>query len=170
LLVHSRELAGPVGGDLIHGREGVNKVLCIGLVDLFDSKVIYDKGETEVAGGVLPETRGLGRGRVAISGQVLGEALVGKDAGLFETLHPLTNLEVDPAIGCGKWVQVVLGDDFVWNHGEGETHIFVAVEGCVQVIIFDMDVMNCPSVVEIVLLMMHFAVVSVAVGVLVAPG
>lgn len=68
---------------------------------------------------------------------MLGELLVGKDSGLFETVHAFADLDIDPSIGCGEFHEIVLFDDFVGDDTGVHAHVFVAAhDRCFEVEIF----------------------------------
>ena len=48
------EGACPVGGDGVQFLEGAEEMLGVFAADVFDSEVIYDEGESNIAGCVLP--------------------------------------------------------------------------------------------------------------------
>ncbi len=50
---------------------------------------------------------------VPFGGKVLFKQLVCKDAGLRKTIHPLSNLNVHPAIRSDNVTKAVMEDDFV---------------------------------------------------------
>ena len=92
------ECTGPVCGDFVEGLEGGDEMLGIVFVDVLDPKVIVDEGEDDVACGVAPQAGSVFHGYVALFGEMLGEALVGDDAGLFESVHALADFDVDPSV------------------------------------------------------------------------
>jgi hypothetical protein len=53
---------------------------------------------------------------------VFGEALVGNDSSLFESVHAFANLNVDPSVGGDNVHEVVLFDDFVGDDADVHAH------------------------------------------------
>jgi hypothetical protein len=69
---------------------------------------------------------------------MFGEALVGNDSSLFESVHAFANLDVDPSAVRGDNVhEVVLFDDFVGDDADVHAHVFVAAHWCFKVEIFE---------------------------------
>jgi hypothetical protein len=77
------ELAFPVGCDGVEGLKGSYKMFSMTAPDVFDPKVIYDKGESNGTGLVAPEAGRLVGWVIAEGGEMLGESLVSEDAGLW---------------------------------------------------------------------------------------
>jgi hypothetical protein len=140
------------------------------LAGVLDAKVVGNEAEGDVVALVTPEAGGLRRGGVAVFGKVGGEANVGNEACLFEAVHALANFHVHPPVWGDEGLQRVLLYDFVGNDAEGKSHVFAPFHWRVEVAILMLVTMKQASGVEIVLLMRHLAVVSLAVGVLTAPG
>ena len=63
----------------------------------FDSKVIDSKGEGGRQGGVGPKTRGVCHRSVAMGLEVVEKAFVGDDTGFLESVHPLSDFDLDIA-------------------------------------------------------------------------
>ena len=62
------------------------------------------------------------------------ESLVGDEACLFEAWHALAYFDVDPSPFV---LEIVLGDDFIWNDGEREIHLFVPYHGSTVIKVFE---------------------------------
>ncbi len=60
-------------------------------------------------------------------GKVILEKLVGQDANLWETIHPLAKLHVDATIKCFVKEAVVV-DDILWKKRERHFHVFISVK------------------------------------------
>jgi hypothetical protein len=58
--------------------------------------------------------------------------LICKEAGLGKTIHPLSNLNVDPAIRSDNVVMVVMEDDFIGDDVKLETHVSGFVMGVLR--------------------------------------
>ncbi len=56
-----------------------------------------------------------------------------------KTIHPLPNINVDPAIRSDNVPRVVMDDDFVGDDVEMETHVFGVRHGGVEVEIGKVD-------------------------------
>lgn len=66
--------------------------------NLFNSKIIYHKGEGDWACAVFPRTSHVENFVVSMSGKVGAELVVGKDASLKKAVYPMTKFEVYIAI------------------------------------------------------------------------
>ena len=54
------------------------------------------------------------------------ESVVGDESFLIEAWHALADFDVDPSPFV---LEIVLGDDFRWNDGERELHVFKPYHG-----------------------------------------
>ena len=70
---------------------------------ILDSEIVDDKCECDVARFVSPQTWSAWSGMVSELGKVLGETLAGNDAGLFESVHALSDFHVDPSVRIGEF-------------------------------------------------------------------
>ena len=102
------------------------------LADVFDTKIVYHKGEADVFGGMLPKGRGLSNGGVAKLGKVYLEPIVRNAAGLFQAWHAFADLQVYPSVRF-KLEEVVLGDDFFRDYRQADFHILVTPHGGVVI-------------------------------------
>jgi hypothetical protein len=78
-------------------------MLGIGLVNILDGKVVDHEGEGDRTGGMTEKSRCVLDWRVIGKGQVLDEAAVGLDAGLWKAIHTFFNLGEDMSMvgrGC----------------------------------------------------------------------
>ena len=80
--------------------ECVQKVQCMFFSDIFYSEIINYQCKTDGTSLVSPESRSLFALEVALLIQSLLEQLLGYDACLRESVHALTNFNVDPAVFC----------------------------------------------------------------------
>ena len=64
------------------------------------------------------------------------QQLIGESARLRQSVHSLTNFDVDPAVDC-KRVESVLYPNFHGDHVKAKSHIFEAGQWCAQIIIPD---------------------------------
>ena len=78
----------------------------------------------------------MGGGGIAVFGKMQSEAVVGNCAGLLESGHAFSDIKVDPAVQV-KYKKVVLRDDIFRDVVEGQTHVLVAVHGCIIIEIFN---------------------------------
>ena len=76
------EGAAPVGGYGVEQLEGVDEVLGVVVPDIFDPEIVDDKEESDGSSAVAEEAGSVGRDKVAMGVEVLGETFVGEDAGL----------------------------------------------------------------------------------------
>jgi hypothetical protein len=117
----------PILGDSVELTKGPQEMLSMFVADVLDAEVVNHEGESDGTSDVGSKGGGAGGGAVTKFGEVKGEVVVGDTTGLYESWHPLPDLHVDPAVGCGKGCQVVLLDDFSRNFGDVKLHVFVAV-------------------------------------------
>ncbi len=75
---------------------------------------------------------------VSVFGKALLEKLVGQDASLWETIHPLANLHVDVTIKCFVKEAVVV-DDILWEKRERHFHVFISVEWRFKIHVLDVS-------------------------------
>ncbi len=78
-------------------------------------------------------------GAVPFGGKAFFEKLVCDDTGLGKSIHPLSNLNVDPAIRSGNVAKVVMDNDFIGDDVRMETHVFRVQHGGVEVEIGRVD-------------------------------
>jgi hypothetical protein len=76
------------------------------------------------------------QGHIAVFGEVCLEALVGKDAGLLQAMHALSNLDIHPSI-LVQVTQGVLVNDFGGHDLQRDVHVLVAGHGGVVVKFLD---------------------------------
>ncbi len=76
---------------------------------------------------------------VPFGGKAFFKELICEDAGLGKTIHPLSNLNVDPAVKSDNVAKVVMDDDFIVNDFEMETHVFGVRHESVEVEISKVD-------------------------------
>jgi hypothetical protein len=65
--------------------------------------------------------------------------LICKDDGLGKTIHPLPNLNVDPAVRSDNVVKVVMEDDFVGDDVKMEAYVLRVQHRGVEVEIGEVD-------------------------------
>lgn len=107
------------------------------LAHVLYAKVVDNEAVGDVAVFVLPEAWGWWGRKVAVGGKVSFEVEVSNEAGLFESIYAFTNLHVDPYIGSGNILELVLEDDFFGDDTDGEAHVLVVIHGSVQVEVLD---------------------------------
>ena len=93
--------------------------------DVLDTKIVNHKGEEGVFGGILPKERGSSNRGVAKLGKVDIEPIVCNAAGLFQSCHDFSDLQLYPSVGC-ELEEVVLGDDFFREYFQADSHILVS--------------------------------------------
>jgi hypothetical protein len=77
------ELAVPVGCDGVEGLKGCDEMFRMTAPDVFDPKIVCDKGESNGTCLVTPEVGRLLGWVIAEGGEMLGESLTSEDAGLW---------------------------------------------------------------------------------------
>jgi hypothetical protein len=75
---------------------------------------------------------------VSVFVKALLEKLVGQDASLWETIHPLANLHVDVTIKCFVKETVVV-DDVLWEKRKRHFHIFISVKWRFEIHVLDVS-------------------------------
>jgi len=73
-------------------------VLGVGLISVFDTKVIHNKREGEITCHVLPESRSDRDRLIAVGSEELRELIVGNFAGLWEAVYALMDFNIDKAL------------------------------------------------------------------------
>ena len=101
-----------------------------GVAGVLDAKFFDDKREHYGQVGLCLEQRRTGDGGIYVFGEMKSEAVVGNDAGLLEAGHDFSYLEVDPAVR-GKCEKVLLRGYLIRDGVEGQTHVLLAVHGCI---------------------------------------
>ena len=79
-------------------KQDVYDVLSVLLPDILHDKIVNHEGERNGEVRVCPETRGVFGGSVSVGGKYGFYFCVGEDAGLGETVHPLSDFEEHPAV------------------------------------------------------------------------
>ena len=85
---------------------------------------------------------------------------------LFKALHALENFDVDPSPIV---LEIVLGNDFIWNDGERERHVFKPYHRSKLINVLRSKVVKQTPGVDMVLLKRILIVVMLAVLVEVGP-
>ena len=85
---------------------------------IFDTEVVNNQCEKKGASVVGPKRWSTRNGVIAIFGEVCGELIIGNPASLFQPGHALADFHVNPAIGGGEGLDIVLGDDLGRDFGE----------------------------------------------------
>ena len=103
----------------------------------FDSEVIDSEGEGGRQGGVVPMTRGVCHRSVAMGLEVADKAFVGDDTGFLESVHPLSDLDVDIATCVRDGQERVLNDHLVWDVFKVDPHVLEVGHWVVEVVVDD---------------------------------
>ncbi len=75
---------------------------------------------------------------ISVFGTALLDKLVGQDASLWETIHPLANLHVDVTTMCFvKEAKVV--NDVLWEKRERHFHTFISVKWHFKIHVLDVS-------------------------------
>ncbi len=75
---------------------------------------------------------------VSMFGKALLEKLVGQDASLWETIHPLANLHVDVTFQCFV-KEAIVANDVLWEKRERHFHIFISVKWRFEIHVLDVS-------------------------------
>ncbi len=118
--------------------EGIVKMLEMFLANVFDPKVIYCKVKPYQTGFMFPKTGSVWLFEVSVFGKAHLEKLVGQDASLWETIHPLAHLHVDVTFQCFVKEAVVV-DDVLWKKREKHFHIFISVKWHFEIHVLDVS-------------------------------
>ena len=100
------------------------------------TEIVNNEGESNGAPTVVPETWGGWSLVVSMLVQMGGEEVVGQFADLLESIDPLLDLEVYPAI-AGKGIKSIFINKFLWDDGELDFDIFMAVQGRTELEVSD---------------------------------
>ena len=93
------EVAGAVFNNLVGlCSESIVQVLEVVFSNVLDAKVVNGKIEPDRAVVVLPESGSVWLFEISVACKAFFEEFVGKDACLWETVHPFPNLDVDITI------------------------------------------------------------------------
>jgi hypothetical protein len=91
---------------------------CVVFTNVFDAKVVDNKGELDGTGLVFPKAWCVVGWDVAECSQVFSQFVVGDDAGLGEAVRAFVDLGVNiPVVNEGE--EVVLVDDLFWDDVDG---------------------------------------------------
>jgi hypothetical protein len=115
-----------------------NQMVNILLTLVYHSKIVNNKVEDDGAHHVFPEAWGILAFVITVGGETLAKELVGKDASLRQFPDGFSHLEVDVASN-DLLLEVVLGNDLRWKQTDGHLHVFVLVEHCCEVEIFNVE-------------------------------
>ena len=81
--------------------------------------------------------QGVGPRSVAVGLEVADKALVGNDAGFLESVHPLSDLDVDVAAQVGDGVEGLLKDHLVWDVFKVYLHVLLVGHWVIEVVVDD---------------------------------
>ena len=135
----TEQRAGPIHGYGVLLLEGLYQVISILFANIFDEKVVDDKGEGDVTRCMLPKGRGARDRCISKLDEVDFKPVIGNADVLFETRHAFADLHIDPAVGADEAAQVVLFDDLVWEEIQDEFHVLVSGHGGAVVEVFDVE-------------------------------
>ena len=62
-----------------------------------------------------------------------------KFSGLFEAIHAFPYFHVYPSVLVGQVIEVVFSGNVIWNDGNGKMHVFILVQGCSEIVIFNIE-------------------------------
>jgi hypothetical protein len=106
--------------------------------NIFNTKVIYDEAELEGTPFVAPETWHGSSFIEALSNEAGSKKVIGKDAGLGNSVTALANFKIDPAI-LVVTNKVVLIDEFFRDVEELDAYIFGVGHKRVQIEVFEVN-------------------------------
>ncbi len=92
-----------------------------------NSEVVDNETENNIAGVMFPQPRCEGAGCVPVWFHKCNELIVGNATGLWESVHAESNFNVD--VPFMKWWALVLFDDRLREHPNGDTHVLVVGHG-----------------------------------------
>ena len=92
-------------------------------VNIFDAEVVDHERKTDIQCRVLPKGSSASNSSITELFDIRSDAFIGNVAGLFETGHALSDIEVYPTVRASKALKAVLVDNFGWKDVEGELHI-----------------------------------------------
>ena len=98
------------------------------LADILYAKIVNDEAKENGSPLVVPQTRRRGALEVPLVSKMLAELYVGKNAGLWQAVNTLCDIEVDPAI-LGERMQVVFFNEFLRYAGDLDSDILGPVHG-----------------------------------------
>lgn len=134
--------ASPVRCDSVEIVEAVNKMLCILLAHILDTKVADNKCEGDglsALNSVMQiETRSALNRAVAIFGEVHHKMIIGEDTSVREAIHALANFDENVAV-VDEWRKVVVIHDYQRDVFNGDLHVLITRHQRAQVEALDVD-------------------------------
>ena len=97
--------------------EGVEKMISVAHDYIFDADIINYEVKKDRLPFVAPQTRGLGELLVVVLEKACLQEVIGKAAGLRETIDNITDLKMHPAL-VYVFVEVILVDEILRDVGE----------------------------------------------------
>ena len=128
--------AAPIAADSVVLLEGREDMVGVVLGGVSDTKIIDNEAEHDVASFVMPQS---GRERqrfIAVGGEVLDELVVGESSGLGQSVHTVSNFDLNVAF-VDERPEVLFVDDDVGNHVDRNTYVFVLLHWRPQVKVLD---------------------------------
>ena len=108
--------------------QGVDEVVEVGVLRVFDAEIVHYEGELDGVCCVLPEGGGPGDRVVSERGEVVDEAVLCDSSCLFETRNTLPDLHVHVPIFLNRF-EIIFTYNLIGDEGDGHTHVFVCCEG-----------------------------------------
>ena len=84
-----------------------------------------------------PKTRGVFHRSLSLGLEVAYKAFVGNDAGFLESVHPLSNLDVDVSTRVCDEEEGVFNNHLVWDVFEMDPHVLEVGHCVVEVVVDD---------------------------------
>ncbi len=109
------------------------------LIDVFDSKIVNYKGETDGPPIVSPETWEELALTVSCNNQPFFEEFLCNDSCLGEPVHASSNLTEHVPIVVDLLQEIEFFNDVLGEEGNIHSEVFVALHGCHQIEIFDIN-------------------------------
>ncbi len=118
--------------------ESLAKMIQVGITNVLDGKVINNECKHDGVPFVAPEPGGGGCLVAVAFGKAVLEEFVGKDACLGETVHATVHFKVDPGV-TGKFVELVLVDEFLGDVRKLDVDVLWWVEGGVEIEVLEVN-------------------------------
>ena len=90
----------------------MNKMQCVGFINIFDAEIIYHKSKGNVACGVFPKARCVATGCAPKRGKIFDKLFICQPACLWEATHSLVDAGEHASI-FNFVLEVVCCDDFI---------------------------------------------------------
>jgi hypothetical protein len=134
----------PVGVDFVVLLKDVQEMLHIVLVGVLHAKVINNEGEADWVPVVAPVSRCDLALAVACLVKAFGEEFLSNDAGLWETVHPVSYFTEDIAFCIYFVTESIFVYDVLWEKFNFHFEVFVTIHGRHDVEVLDVNIHKFP--------------------------